>query len=465
LKRNHYFAMSALFCCLWTISTCLVGSALAADDDESNQVLELIVMFLKDPDPNTRVLGLDEIREAEKHPGEELTKKFAGLLPDLDTDAQAGLIEALGERGDAAAKPAVLEMLDHANVKIRAASLEAIGLLGDASDISALAAKTDGGTPAERRAARQGLVRLKGNDINAAIIEELGAENAEANVRAALLEVLATRGASETVPTVLECAREEDPAVRLAALGALRILASEKNAGDLVKLLNNSAGEADRRKAELAVLTICSRDGEACTGPIIEGLGDADAASRIVLLRALARIGSADALQRVAAALDDKDEAVRDEAVRMLANWRGDAVVEHLMKLAKNKDNPRHQTLAIRGLVRLAGPQEDKPLDLAMLSEVIGLAQRPQEKRLVIGALGNASSPEALDFAVETMKDSEVGQAAACAAVAIAEKIGAGHEDKVRAAMKKVNEMASDLGVLQRAELVLNPPDEPAPKE
>jgi hypothetical protein len=135
------------------------------------------------------------------------------------------------------------------------------------------------------------------------------------------------------------------------------------------------------------------------------------------------------------------------------------------MELAKNMDNSRHQILAMRGLVRLAGPREDKPVDLVMLSEVIGLAQRPQEKRLVIGSLGNASSPEALDFAVETMKDSEVGEEAACAAVAIAEKIGEGHEDKVRSAMKKVGEKAKDLGVLQRAELVLNPPEEPAPKE
>jgi HEAT repeat protein len=463
LKSKIHVAMSALFCLLLAASICVLDSSLMAQEDETDQVMELIVMFLKDADPNTRVLGLDEIRDAEKHPGEELTKKFAGLLPDLEPDAQVGLIEALGERGDAAAKPAVLEMLDSENEKIRAASLEAIGLLGDASDIAALSAKTDNATDAERQAARQGLVRLKGDDINAALVTQL--EQAEPNVRASLLEVLATRGASETVPTVLKCAEEQDTAVRLAALGALRILANEKNAADLVQLLKNSEGEVDRRKAELAVLTICSRAGEACTGPIIEGMSDADAASRIALLRALARIGSAAALEKVAATLEDEDEAVRDEAVRMLSGWRGDAVVPHLMKLAKAKDNKRHQILAVRGLVRLAGPQEDQPVDLVMLTELMSLAQRPEEKQLVIGALGNASSPEALDFAVENMDDPVVGEAAACAAVAIAEKIADGHADKVRSAMNKVSDKAKNLGVLQRAQQVLSPPQEPESKE
>jgi HEAT repeat protein len=463
LKSNYYVAMSSLLCLLLAVSVCPVGNSLMAQEEDTDQILELIVMFLKDPDPNTRVLGLDEIREAEKYPGEELTKKFAALLPDLEPDAQVGLIEALGERGDAAAKPAVLDMLKSEKENVRAASLEALGLLGNAPEIALLAAKASDGTDLEKRAARQGLVRLKGDDINAAVVAEL--EKAEPGVRAPLLDVLAARGAVETVPIVLKCAEEDDAGVRLAALKALRILAKADNAADLVRLLKHSAGDADRRSAELALLTICSRAGEACTGAIIEGLDDADAASRIALLRALARIGSAEALEKVVPATKDEDEAVRDEAVRMLSGWRSDAVVPHLMELAKAKDNLRHHVLAMRGLVRLAGPQEERPADLVMLSKIIGLAQRPREKRLVIGALGNAASVEALDFAVATMADADVGQEAACAAVAIAEKIGEGNKDKIRGAMEKVRAKSKDPGVLQRAAQVLNPPAEPESQE
>ena len=110
------------------------------------------------------------------------------------------------------------------------------------------------------------------------------------------------------------------------------------------------------------------------------------------------------------ARLEDDDEAVGDEAVRVLSAWPDRAVADHLLKIAKDDDSLRHQVLAIRGLVRLAGPQADKPANLEILTEVINLAKRPQEKRLALGVLGGVATPESLAVVAPAMEHEAVAE-------------------------------------------------------
>ena len=93
--------------------------------------LQIVVELIGYADRDMRGLGLQQVREG--IPGESATKRFAELLPGLPPDGQAGLLEALGDRGDAAARPGVLQMLDSKEEAVRAAALLALGSLGTAS--------------------------------------------------------------------------------------------------------------------------------------------------------------------------------------------------------------------------------------------------------------------------------------------------------------------------------------------
>lgn len=422
-----------------------------APEEEVDPQVVMVLDLVKGDEPDMRALGLQFIRE--EAPGTAATKQFAKLIPELKGDAQVGLLEALGERGDAAARPAILAALKLDSDVARAAALKALGPLGTAAEVPVLAKKAGAGSKLEQAAARQGLIRLRGDDVNAAIVAELDKSGPE--IRAKLLEVLAARNANEAVPTALAAADDQDRQVKLAALGALRQLAGESNTADLVRLIKSAEDESVRRQAELALLTVCSRGREACTGAVLDGIGDADAAARIVLLRALARIGEASCLDRVVEALSDDDEAVRDEAVRMLAGWRDPAVVGQLIEIASSDDNIRHHVLAIRGLVRLASPQGDQPADLELLGEVLGLAKRPQEKQLVIGVLGGAGDPAALDLLTAASADPEVAQHAAVAAIMIAEKV-APELSKVRGALKSVIRQSRNPATRAKAQQLLD---------
>jgi HEAT repeat protein len=429
----------------------LPGDAMPADDDANQAVVQMVVDLVSDADRDMRALGLQQVRE--EVPGEAATKKFAGLLPKLPPEAQAGLLEALGDRHDVAARPAILEMLNGKEEAVRAAAVRALGALGAAADVPLLAGKAATASGREKAAARQSLIALRGDDVNAAILGQM--TGGEAAARAELLGVLAARNAKETLPAVLKCTEDSDSAVRLAALGALRFLADESSVADIVKALKASKDDAERRKAALSLLGVCSRGREACVGAIAAGLADADAASRVALLRGLARAGGGKAMEAVVARLSDDDESVRDEAVRMLAAWPDAAAAPHLLAIAKKGDNPRHQVLALRGLVRLAGPQGEKPADLELLAQAMNLAKRVEEKRLALGMLSGIATPQSLALVAPLVDDPATAEEASVAAVLIAEKAEGADKDKVRSALEKVLKQVKGQQVRERAQKVL----------
>ncbi len=430
----------------------LCSSTSPAQEEPDDALIQMVVELLSDADRDMRAVGLQQVRE--EVPGEAATNRFAALLPKLKPGAQADLLEALGDRGDAAARPAVVMMLLGQEEAVRTAVLRALGALGDTSDVVLLALKAATGSGLEKRAARQSLVRLRGDDVNATIVAALAVGGSK--VRVELLGVLAARGAKETLPTVIASAEDSEASVRLAALDALRFLADEGHVATIIEILKAAKDDQSRRKAELALLVVCSRGGQACADAIIAGLADADVPSRVVLLHALARAGGPKALAEVVARLDDDDQAVRDEAVRMLSIWPDPAAADHLRTIAEKGENLRYQVLAIRGLVRLASPQEEKPADLQILAEAMSLAKRPEEKRLVLGVLGGIATAESLALVIPAIDQPALADEAGLAAVMIVEKMEGGDADAVRAAIEKVLDGTKKKQVRLRAQKVLD---------
>jgi HEAT repeat protein len=397
---------------------CLAAHDARAQEEPNEELVQMVVELVSDADRDMRALGLQQIRE--EIPGEAATQRFVELLPKLPPDGQAELLEALGDRGDAAAKPAVLDMLQSDQEAVRAAALRALGALGGGTDVPMLAGKTAAESDLEKDAARQALIRLRGDDVNEALVSAMAQGGPD--VRVELLGVLAARNAKEALPTVMESANASELPVRLAALGALRYLADENEAATVVEIVKAAGDEAQRRKAELVLLAVCTRGGEACSDTIIAGLADADGPARIVLLHGLARAGGAKALEAITARLEDDDEAVRDEAVRILSIWPDPAVAPKLVEIATTSKSLRHQVLAIRGLVRLACPRAEQPGDPKLLAEAMSLAKRSEEKRLVLGAAGRIAAPESLAMAAALLDDPALAEEARLAVALIAKK-------------------------------------------
>lgn len=419
----------------------------AAEEAVDEELLTMIGELIRDADREMRGLGLQHVRE--QLPGQAATEWFTALLPSLSPESQAALLEALGDRGDATARPAVLQMLDSSEASVRAAALGALGSLGSAQDVPLLAAKAAGDAGPERSAAAASLVRLRGDDMDGAIVAAL--ESAQPAARGALLNALGGRNARAALPSVLAGARAPEPEVHLPALGALRLLAEADEAAELVAILKAAPSDAARGAAQLALLTVCRTGGESCTPALRQGLEQSDEAAQIALLRVLARAGGPDALEAVVDRYQDGPPAVRIEALRILSLWSDPAIVPRLLEIAGSAAEQREKVLAIRGLIRVADARGDQPADPALLKQALQLSERPQERRLVLAALSRATSPDALATVVELLADGQLAEEAAHAAVAIAERL-----DKpsapANAALRRVLEVTENPVVRERAQ-------------
>lgn len=447
--------------CFLSIGSALAGLsaglALAQEKeqeaDAGDPLVEMVIGLLRDPELEMRALGFQQVREGEEVKGEAATRKFVALLPELPPQSQAGLLEALGERRDPVARPDVLKMLKSEEEIVRAAALKALGFLGTEEDVALLGGKAAEGSAAEKGAARESLVRLQFEGANGALVKAL--EQGAPPVRVELLAALAARNARSELPAVFACVEDSAPPVRLAALEALRVLADESQAAKLVEILKAAGSDLERRKAELALLSLCSRSGQACLAPILAALAGADGPARMALLRAAARVGGPEALEAIVGQVGHTDQAVSDEAVRLLSIWPDPAALAELKALAGQKDNQRHHVLAIRGMVRLASAVEEKAADLETLAEALELAERPEEKRLVLGALGSAAQAKAATLAAALLDDPLLGEEAAVAVVRVAEKSEGADAQTLRPLLEKVVSQSKSEQLRTRAKKAL----------
>jgi len=175
------------------------------------------------------------------------------------------------------------------------------------------------------------------------------------------------------------------------------------------------------------------------------------------LLRILSTIGGADALKAVRAAVNDSDAEVRATAIRALGGWKGADAAPDLLQIAKTSPDQSQKIAALRGyigLVRDESLSTDKKL--MMVKEAAGLIQRDEEKKLLLGVLGEVPAVEALSMAMEHLSNAATKDEAAFAAVAIAEKIVQEKPSEVTEALKKVVQATDNKDVVRRAKTILN---------
>ena len=445
LHTNSLFLVGLLFSV--GLAFFLTGEARGADDE----AVDMIVALVSSSDNDMRMLALQQIRE--EVPGKDATRRFVEVLPTLPPEVQVKLIDALGERGDAAARPAILKMLNIMAEAIRALAARALSGLASPADFPVLAKVAATGSDPEKQAARYSLRQLRGNAMNAAMTEAL--KEADAKSKIELIAALVDRDVKESVPAVVKSADDSDVAVRLAVLAALRAMGDETHTAVIVKRLKSAKDKSERKQAALALLATCKRGQTKCADAVIAGFDGADVATCIFLMRALPLAGGPKSLKEIVARLKDDDESISAEAVRVLAGWPDPAAIAHLKALARDVKNLRNHVLAIRGIVRLASPGKDRPADFAMLSETMKLATRKEEKVLVLGALGKVPTLESLALVASGLDQPALVEDAGFVAVLIAEKIGADHKDQVRAVMQKVAETVRSEETRDRARKVL----------
>ena len=392
------------------------GIPLFAADQAADDVVAMIVTLVNDKDKDIRAVGLQQVREQAKGPA--ATKQFAALLPKLAPDAQTGLLDALADRGDRAARPAVLEMLKSSDPAVRTAALRALGSLGETADVALLVQTLAANAGPEKAAARTALTRLQGTTVVAAIVTE--SQRARPEIRVDLIGLLAFRRALESVPSLLAASKGADATVRMAAMAALGQLAAPEQMPDMLQGVLKAKKGPEREAAEKAVLLVGSRieDPDKRAAPLLPAWAKLSDAQQTALLTTLGRLGGSDALKVVEAALGDSHPQRREAGFRALCNWPDVSVAARLQDLATTGSDAEHRTAALRALIRVAALPDNRSAAerLALLRKAMTMATRDEERILVLKRARAIRTIESLRFVVPYL-DQPVFAQEACATV------------------------------------------------
>jgi len=398
------------------------------------------------------------LRCAQGIPGEEVTRRLAAALDDAAPDIQVLLLDVLGQRGDAAALPKAVALLQHSDRDVRMAALQALKHLGNSSTVLVLAKWATKTTEDEQDAARDSLALLRGPDVDKVILSAM--EGANAPVRAELIQAAAERRIDQVIPVLYAAADEPEELVRVAALDALGKLGAGVDLPKLLGLLVKAQSNRTRQASEKAVTAVCLRidDKLRRAAPVIAALSRANPPAKASVIRVLGKIEGDDALTAVLEHRKAKNKTVKGAAVRALAKWTTPGALAGLLDIAKTSDNEAHQELALRGYVRLVRlPSEREPAaTFEMLRDVMGLAKSAEDKKLILVALKEVGHLDALNFVLPYLDDEALRAEAADAALGLAVGVSGQHQAEAIAALKRVRKMAPTDAMKDQADKALD---------
>ena len=395
-------------------------------------------------------------RTAMEMPGPEVTQALAAELPKLPADKQVLVTQTLGQRGDAAALPALFAAAKGGDKTVRVAAIRAVSRIGNATAVPVLVQLLGDPEAEVARAAQESLAALPGPEVDAAVVSML--KDPDAKTRGVAIDLIGQRRAAGAAPMLLKTVEDADESVRTASLKVLGDLGGAAELPAMIGLLVKAGSPAESQAAETALAAICIRqtDRAACADRVIAALAPAPGAAKAALLRVLRSVGGAKALEAVRAAAADSSAEIKDAALRALCEWPTVEALPDVARLATSSTDRKFKTLALRGYIHLI-PQQDVPDEkkVASLKEAMDLATRKEEKRLVLAALGSIPTPEALALVAPHLASPDLKEEASLAAVAIAEKIVQTHPAQVAEALQQVSKATANEKLANRAKTLL----------
>ncbi len=252
---------------------------------------------------------------------------------------------------------------------------------------------------------------------------------------------------------------------RLYALRALGMVAGAGERGTLLEMLKASDDPEIREAIEQAIVSVLTRAAkrdEQAAWLLGEMKSAQHPRDRTVLLRLLARTGTASALACVVKTAREGNPEDRVAAQHALIGWPNATALDPLVELASKSggDVPRAQ--ALRGAVDLLRKATLPPRRKAdYYRRLMPLAHDAADRKLLLSALAEAVNAGSLTLIASCLDDPAVQAEAATAALAVASKLGPGDDEAVNVAMNRVVKTAQDASLRDQARRMIRGPRPP----
>jgi HEAT repeat protein len=354
--------------------------------------------------------------------------KVADSLDRLPVEARVQLIAVLAGYPADIVRPYLLSAAENPSLDVRLAALRSIGKAGDAKSVAFLATKAARTSGAEQAAARETLARLKGADVDAAVLAHIPKTSDDA-VKAELVQAVSARRIAGAKPALMGMVKAAPPALKAKAAAALRDIAGTADIPDLLGLLLGLEDETARESMQDTVAAVArTNPRELSRAGAAEALlaSEKDPKKKADLLRVLGKIGDDTSLALIRAALSDPDETVVDAAVRALADWPTGTARDDVYEIARTSLALNHRVLSVRAFIRMIGLEPFRAPDgaVADLLRALAVSPRPEEKKLVLGMLVRFPCVTGLKTAESLLADPAVAVEAKLAADRIRQALG-----------------------------------------
>ncbi len=381
--------------------------------------------LLQEQLPNTDyILFSAAVQASHQMPSAGATAILTGAMKSLPADRQIVVIQALGVRGEKSAVPALLDAAKSGDPRVRVAAIQAVTELGDPSAVPMLVQLLDDSDREVAKAAQDALATFPGSQADTVVMRMFAGNDTDKQRLA--LDLMGRRRMTSGIPALLKAAGESGSKVRADATKMIGDLGGPEQLPAVLDLLKNASQSQDLGAVEQAMTAICLKatDSKPLADAMIAQLDAAQPPQKAILVRVLGAVGGPNALQAVVACAKSDNADVRSAAARALGTWKTVDAAPILLSMAKQTSAPAEKTLFLRGCISMAA-RGDLPVPerLAMCREAAGLVVRDEEKRLLLGTLGNIESPEAVELIAPHLDDASCRQEAALATVGVAEKL------------------------------------------
>jgi hypothetical protein len=226
----------------------------------------------------------------------------------------------------------------------------------------------------------------------------------------------------------------------------------------MVQGVLKAAAGGERDDAERALVTVCTQNPrhEQSAAIFIEQFKSADDQTRETLLPALGRVGGAGAIAIVDGLIADPNAAKRKFGMTALTKWPDATVSDRLLDLLGKAQDPDERELLLGALIRIA-PLPDNKLNnqqkLELLQKTMTLCTGDEDRRRVLERANAIRLVETLRFVAPYLDDPNLAEPACLSVVELAHhrNLRDSNKEEFTKALDKVLETTKNEELVDRA--------------
>ncbi|MBN2211508.1 MAG: ThuA domain-containing protein [Sedimentisphaerales bacterium] len=384
-------------------------------------------------------------------------QKIADQISRLSPSTQIQLVTALAKNPLKIGRQQVEPLTGSSEMAVRISAYRALVELGDANSAILLAQAAAGASDrSEQNEARNALYRLSDTNANQTIIERIKfipGGQIEENTALEFVKSCPERQITAAVPALFAVAKTADRKTASEAVKALQSLATPDDLPNFVDLLIEKPNSTTENAIVVVAEKLDDRDQRA--NALLQKYPEIkDEKSRISALSVMGKIGDKHAVPLLEKEFASSNQNLRQAAFRAMTDWPGSDFLKQMKSLAQTGSDAKTKILAFRAYIRMLDDSAQDQNQRQIVDELIAaypMAERADERKIIIGVLGHYGNARALDFVEAKLAEPSLQAEAEVSLVQISEKLLTRNPSVIKPVVQRLKNTSTNESVKKQA--------------